>query len=354
MRAQSGWIKTGKSCVAGLTVCLSAGWAIAQPSNVPVPPPGQPQDGTGKPSQLFRPQPQAPKIVLPTMFDPAKPIEPMIDAARARARVDGQRVLVALGTDGASFNQSLRDLVATPDMQRLLSMEFVPVWAFAGDGEIGSANRTWAERAEISGATKPDAPHAMLVVLDLDGKKIATSSMSAMVDETRPRSYSTIMVQDFMLKHVAPAPNAKEQLDGALARARSASKGVLISFVDPSNPWSIRWRDLLRQELFAKDLSEVCEVVTVNLVRDKDASTVLERVAGNDVQSVPWFAMLDGQGKIIESSQPSGLKNIGMPTTDQEIARAIEILSSGPKKPDSAWSGRIRGYLVAERERSGR
>lgn len=353
MRERTGWRGHVRANLACVLVLASGGWVSAQPSGTPNQPTKQPGDVPGRPSQLIRPQPQAPKVVIPTLFDPTKAVEPMVEGARLRGRVDGQRVLVVLGTDGAAFTPSLRDLISTVDVQRLLSTEFVPVWTFAGEGEIGSANRAWAARPEIGSETLPGASHPMLVVLDLEGKKLASASMSTMVDELRPRSYSPIMVQDFLLKHLATPPNAKEMLDRALAKARGAGKGVLLSFVDPSNPWSTRWRDLLRQELVAKDVGEVCEVVTVNLVRDKDASTVLEQVAGNDVQSVPWFAMLDAQGKVIESSQPAGAKNIGMPSTDQEIGRAIEILSSGPKKPDSAWGQRVRGYFVAERERGG-
>lgn len=338
--------------LAGCLVLASCGATALAQQPAAQPASAQPTaPATGKPSQLFRPQPQQ-KIELPTLFDPAKPIEPTLQSAHRRAAVDGQRVLVVLGTDGAGFTMALRDLVATPDIARLLATEFAIAWAYAGEDQTGPANRAWAERAEIAAGTTPTAAHAMLVILDLDGKKVASMSMQQMIDETRPRAYSTIMLQDFLLRHAAPPPSAKDKLDAALASAKSAGKGVLLSFVDTGNPWSMRWRDMLRQEEMAKDLAEVCEVVTVNLIRDKEAATVLDAVAGQNVQSVPWYAMLDAQGKVLAASQPPGGKgqNIGMPTSDKEIAQVLELFASGPKKPDAAWTDRVRGVLVRDRE----
>ncbi len=308
---------------------------------------------SGRPSQLFRPQPQA-KPVVPVLFDANKPLAPMLESAGRTAQRDGKRVLVMLGVDEAGFTGALRDLVATPDIQRLLSMEYVTVWAHSGAGEVGSGNRAWSEGASMGVPVKPDDAHATLIVLDAEGKKLGSASMSKMVDETRPRSYSTLMLQDFLLPLVAPPPNAMEMLTAARAKAKADGRGVLVSFIEYGNPWALRWRDMLRQEVAARELAQVCEVVTINLIRDKEASAALEQAGAAGAQSLPWFAMLDADGRVLESSQPVGGRNIGMPSTDAEIARMIEILSSGPKKPDSAWRERLRVLLVAERERSAR
>jgi hypothetical protein len=71
---------------------------------------------------------------------------------------------------------------------------------------------------------------------------------------------------------------------------------------------------------------------------------------GSDNQGIPWFVVLDGEGKeLADSNGPKG--NIGCPNTDEEIDVFIGILKKVSTHLSDEDRAALRKSLVHHREK---
>ena len=75
------------------------------------------------------------------------------------------------------------------------------------------------------------------------------------------------------------------------------------------------------------------EFVTLKLDNDraKGARDIVVRYAQKE-QGLPWFAFLDGDGKLVASSSSGPKGNVGMPWAPHEVDHFREMLSKSKKR----------------------
>jgi hypothetical protein len=172
-----------------------------------------------------------------------------------------------------------------------------------------------------------------------------------MLDDVRKGQYSMLKIEDFLIPLKAPTPEAKALMDAAIARAKPASKGVLLVFGEFGNAWTNRFRDWLAQPEVERALAASTVVAHVELLRDKGAFELLESQGGKRIETLPWYSMLDSAGKVVATSQTEKTPNIGFPTDDGEIGGFLDLVRRGSPSLSEADAKTLRDSLVARRER---
>jgi len=323
----------------------AAPMAFAQLLNQPVPqqaqpnPPRQVQPATIK---------SAPKAVTPV--DPDLDVRAALEAAKAKAKAGTKRIAIFWMRDPrGEFTNQLTDLTRTPDLQKILAMEYVTVWAEVSTGAKAAGNRELAKSlgAEIA----PTGEQGVLTVLDDQGKLVATTPMEEMIDQTRPRAYASFKIQLFLRKNAVPAPVAQALVDAAAARAKGEGKFMIVVFGEYGDPWTIKFLAWLAQPEVVKSLGKYAVTQPIELLRDVGATELLTKYGGAHADSLPWWAIVGNEGKLVAASQSDKMPNIGFPTDDGEINAFLGLLRRGnPKIADSDASA-IRGSLVEHRQR---
>ncbi len=353
----------GMRCVVSVWVVAGAmlpgGRAIAQGGaqpGVPVVVPPQQLHPVGSPKQAIPPLPPKPKEPA-SPLDGAGDVRVMIESAKQRAATRGVRVLTVWASGPKEeMTRLFVEMMETNDMRRLLGMEFETVWAECGKSERGATNREIAKSLDVE--VKEGDPHAMLVVLDADGKVLGKRSAEEILGiksveelngEQRGRAYSVLKLQDFLNPLKAPAPVAKDLFNGALARAKESKRAVLVTFGEFGDEWSVAFSKWLAQPEVAKAIGAYAVVAPIELLRDKKGTDLMVELGGVGVQSLPWFVFVGADGKPIAASQSEKAANIGFPTDDGEIGVFLGMLKQaapGLKEGDSAA---IRASLVEHR-----
>lgn len=309
--------------------------------------PGAPANPAGRPTPPARPAPPPP-VVSP--LDPELDVVAAIESAKKEARAKGGRVLVIWAADPeAQSTRSFVEAVRTPDMMKLFGLEFAVVWAEIGTSDRGAKNVELAN--SLDAQLKAGDVHPTLTVLDGSGKPLGSRSAALMGDDIRRGVYSVLKIQDYLIPLRAPAPDARATMNGAVARARAGGKGVLLVFGEYGNRWAELFRGWLAQPEVARALAPSMEVANVELKRDTGAFDLMESLGGVRVQSLPWFAVLGGDGKVVGLSQTEKTPNIGFPTDDEEIGAFLGLLRKGHPGLPEGDAKAIRASLEAFRQR---
>jgi beta-lactamase regulating signal transducer with metallopeptidase domain len=184
------------------------------------------------------------------------------------------------------------------------------------------------ELAAKLGVELPDGENALLVVVDLSGKAIATvhPESAPTPDRADPNGKPAVDRDRLLelLRSKAPAPlDAQQLLSDALARAKTENKRVLIqetaTWCGPC--WMLsRFLDRHREN-WEKDFIWV-KMDERWTGRDDVMKTIRKEVSGG----IPWLAILDAEGNVLGTSTDDGQPNYGFPTEPDEIQRFVKLL----------------------------
>jgi hypothetical protein len=130
--------------------------------------------------------------------------------------------------------------------------------------------------------------------------------------------------------------NAEEVLKEALRKAGKDNKMVFVRLSSPGCVWCHYLSNMLCRKDVASILSRDFISLEIDLVRMKNGEKVGNRLQNREriggVAPIPWFAILDAEGKkLISSDNPEGNINIGCPTTADEISYFKEMLRKTAK-----------------------
>lgn len=92
--------------------------------------------------------------------------------------------------------------------------------------------------------------------------------------------------------------------------------------------------------LLAKDFIDL----KIDQDRMSGGKEIKARFPASEKAGIPWFAVLDSDGKVIVDSSFQG-SNIGFPATEQEIAAFGEFLKRGTKALSEAEVQTLLGTL---------
>ena len=129
-------------------------------------------------------------------------------------------------------------------------------------------------------------------------------------------------------------------LNNAYAKAKAEKKNVLVKFSASWCGWCHKMDDFLTKTDLGKKVKDQFVVVTVIVLESEDhrsdenpGGAELLKKLGGEGSGIPYFAILNPQGKTLSTSKPKveGGQNIGFPVEDKEIAHFMSMLKTGTK-----------------------
>ena len=199
-------------------------------------------------------------------------------------------------------------------------------WEF----ELASLNSTQADVAAFASGLGIDSKTAapVLVVLDDVGKPTASYPLRPGPDG----KLDSPTLAGFLLAHKLATRDAQAMLTAAQAEAKASDKRVFLIF---SASWCGPCRLLARFLDSAKaELGPHYIFVKLDISRDDRIKDLRDRYPAGDSSGVPWYVILDGDGRPIidsnakksgEDEEPSNL-NIGFPSDKPAVDHFLKMI----------------------------
>jgi thioredoxin-related protein len=286
----------------------------------------------------------------PALYDPKIDARAQIETASAKAKRDHSRVLVMFGFEGCSWCHKLHALFEQdPAIRKLLHDEYVTVQVDIesphADELLKECQAALAKEEQQKGVGFP-----FLAVLD-GGGKVVTAQRTEPLEEGQ--GHSPARVKDFLDRWVAPRADARAILEAALAQAAKGDQRVFLRFGAPWCGWCHRLDDFLARPEIAAILGPDYVGAKIDIDRMTNGTDVLNTYRKGEAGGIPWFVILDANGKTLVSSDgPKG--NIGYPVALHEIEHFLAMLKQTARKMESAQLGRIEADLRKARVDLGR
>ena len=241
--------------------------------------------------------------------------DPRQDIAKAlvEAKKENKRVLLQWGTNHCGWCYKLHNLFEEDaDVRRQLRGDYVLV-------QVDSSQRN-TELANSYGANITSIP--FLTVLDGDNKVIVHQETGCLEEGDH---HDPAKVIAFLNQWRTTPFDAEVVLKEGLERAKREGKCVFLHFGSPWCGYCIKLDRFLEREdmlpLFTGDYISV----KIDVARMKGGQNVDQRFRAGGGGGIPWFAILNSDGKkLVTSDAPDG--NIGFPVTPQEISHFMAML----------------------------
>src|SRR6185436_11047689 len=225
------------------------------------------------------------------------PLAERLENFHAEARREYTRPLLLLGkpTDPACIE--LFRLFQERDGADADKKDFKAPNELRWEFELASLDVGRPEVSELAAKLKIDLAKGLpvLAVLNSDGTLAETQSL-----ELKEKKLDSRLLGAWMEKHKLPTRDAQKMLDDALAKAKAEDKRVFFIF---SASWCGPCRMLAR--LLAPHKAELEKhfvFVKLDISRDEHADEIRQRYKESTSGGVPWFCILDGEAKVIATS----------------------------------------------------
>lgn len=267
-----------------------------------------------------------PKPARPNIYDEKADATQQIAEAAARAKRDHKRVLVQWGANWCGWCHKLHEVCSTnAELKKVLHDEYEVVLV-----DVGRFDKN-AELAEKLGAQLKGNGVPYLTVLDEDGKTVVNQDTGSL--EAGP-DHDVAKVLKFLNDHVAPRVDAEAELANAVAKAKSEGKLTFVHFGAPWCGWCKRLDAWLADPEVARALSTRLVDVKIDTDRMTQGAEVMQRIRGTTEGGIPWFALLDTEGKVVATSDLTG-QNLGFPATEGEIEGFGQFLEKASFEPEA-------------------
>jgi thioredoxin-related protein len=285
-----------------------------------------------------------------SIYDKAADAKVQVAKAVERARHDDKRILLMFGGDWCGWCHKLHDLFKKDaEIARTLSNEYVLVTVDLEAPNAAELLKT-CKAALSQEKLQKGVGYPFLAVLDAEGKVVTAQRTDPLEegDHHDPKK-----VAEFLTKWQVPARDAKRVLEAALARASSDDKRVLLTFGAPWCGWCHRLHDWMARPEIAAILDRDFVIAQVDVDRMNGGKEVQKRYQPATSSGIPWFAILDVQGKALATSDgPNG--NIGYPAKPEEIAHFLAMVRGQARRIDDGQLDRLRRSLEQAAERINR
>lgn len=252
-----------------------------------------------------------------------------IAEALAEAKRDHKRVLLQFGANWCGWCHKLHDLfAANKEIAHELLYEYVvvPIDVDKVDGKLHNGDVV----KKYGNPVRFGLP--VLVVLDEDGKPLHTQDTGKLEEGDH---HDPAKVLAMLKKWQATPPGADEVLAAGLAEAKAEHKAVFLDFSAPWCVWCHRLDAFMHRPAVAKVMASAFVMVKVDIERFK-AGKKLDAKYGGAKAGLPFFVMVDADGKKIADSIASPGGNVGFPVKDEEVAHFIAMVrKAAPKLTDA-------------------
>jgi thioredoxin-related protein len=296
-------------------------------------------------TQGEKPAPGAAKRA--SIYDKGADANDQVARAGERAKHGDKRILLMFGGDWCGWCHKLHDLFKTNrEVAQVLSNEYELVTI-----DLESPNATpllkTCKDALSQDELRRGVGYPFLAVLDAS-VKVVTAQRTDVLEEAD--HHDPKLVTAFLEKWKVPPKDAKRVLDQALSRASSDDKRVFLSFGAPWCGWCHRLHDWMAQPEIAAVLDRDFVIAQIDIDRMTGGKEVQARYQPKSSGGIPWFAILDAQGKPLATSDgPSG--NIGYPGEPEGIDHFLKMVKGQGRHVDASQLGQIRKSLEEAAER---
>jgi len=278
-----------------------------------------------------------------------KTADAKVQVARAveRAKHDDKRILLMFGGDWCGWCHKLHDLFKTNrEVAQTLDNEYELVTI-----DLESPNATpllkACKEALSQAELQKGVGYPFLAILDADGKVVAAQRTDVLEEGDH---HDPKRVAAFLDNWKVPPKVAKRVLDRALSRASSDDKRVFLTFGAPWCGWCHRLNDWMAQPEIAAIIERDFVVAQVDIDRMTGGNDMLKHYQPKSSGGIPWFAILDAQGKPLATSDgPDG--NIGYPGEPQGIDHFLAMVKGQGRRIDDRQLGQLRKSLEEAAER---
>ena len=286
------------------------------------------------------PQEQPAKIAI---YDENADASADIAAALARAKDNNRRVLIQWGANWCVWCVRLHELAKKDaKIARTLKYEYDVVLVDIGD---------WKKNMELAakyGADLKGSGVPYLTVLDATGKPLANQDTGALEDKPK-NAHDPARVLEFLQSKQAPYERAEELLAAAQAQARIEKTQVFLTFGAPWCGWCHKLENWMATPLPKALLAKDFVIRKIDVDRTLGGAELKARHGGKEF-GLPWFCILDAQGKVRGASLDAEGKNIGFPYQDSEIMAFATLLSKVARNLSLGDIDKLQRSLVDVRE----
>ncbi|HYD00256.1 MAG TPA: DUF255 domain-containing protein [Phycisphaerales bacterium] len=280
----------------------------------------------------------APAKAKPALYDVNADARQQIATALAKAKKENRRVLIQWGGNWCTWCIKLHEsMQADRQITRTLQYEYDVVHIDAGQPKDKNIDLATSYGADLKKNGFP-----FLTVLDADGKPVANQETGSL--EKKDASGESLLGKDmghdaakvlkFLKDHAAKPLEAQKVVDAGIARAKSSGKLVFLHFGAPWCGWCHRLEDWMARA----EPKPLLEKAFVDVKVDEDRMTggkdLLAKYRGGNKGGIPWFVFLDGDGKVVATSDAPGSGNVGFPAAKDEIAHFAAMLKVVPTLTD--------------------
>ena len=294
-----------------------------------------------EPVKLLSPKPASGAGKRASIYDKTADAKVQVAKAVERAKHNDKRVLLMFGGDWCGWCHKLHDVFKTNrDVAKVLSNEYELVTIDLESPNAKPMLET-SKEALSKEELKKGVGYPFLAVLDANGK-VVTALRTDVLEEGE--HHDPKLVAAFLDKWKVPPKDAKHVLDEALSRASSDDKRVFLSFGAPWCGWCHRLHDWMAQPEIAAILDRDFVMAQVDIDRMTGGKEVQKRYQPASSGGIPWFAILDAQGKaLVTSDGPGG--NIGYPGEPEGIDHFLAMVKGQGRRIDAQQLGQIRKSL---------
>ena len=273
------------------------------------------------------------------IYNPQADAKADIAAAVERAAKENKHVLIQWGANWCGWCYKLHDFFAEDqNAKALLDAGYVTVLVDT------DTNKALLEEMAVEPRGIP-----YLTVLDGTGKKLVDQDTGSL--ETGSR-HDPEKVNPF-LKKWQPAAGASGEASGtadervaaAVAQAGKGGKSVFVSVGAEWCGWCTKLDELLANDVIAPIVQK--HFVVLKLDQDKVEGTQAFRAANalDRSKGIPWYALLDGTGKLVATSDAKVDGNTGYPGRPEEIDWFLSVVKRAAPEMDAAELAKVEAEV---------